>query len=222
MFISKKTQAILGITLLFSMSLIHSVYASGENMMINRTASHFNYAEKFKTELAKQEEVYQPILQMQGVMDKADVHIYRYQAATEALNLGGQHFSVVIDSAGRLKGMTRMNLGLMSNSQLSADNTEKIARAFLSNYAPDLLTHLELQWIKPHDETIMAEDGKQHKLIGMKVKCRDTSTGLYFWVVVAADESVMIFERDINWNFIVGGRQTEKWLHDSWLSGRLD
>lgn len=55
----------------------------------------------------------------------------------------------------------------------------------------------------------------------MKVKRRNLTTGLYFWVIVAPDKSVMIFERDIIWDFLRAGRQTEKWLHDSWLKNRI-
>ena len=51
----------------------------------------------------------------------------------------------------------------------------------------------------------------------MKVKCRNSADGTYFWVIVGSDNSVIVFERDIEWDFIRAGRQTEKWLHDDWL-----
>lgn len=55
-------------------------------------------------------------------------------------------------------------------------------------------------------------------LRGMKVKMRNKSDGLYFWVIVGADKKVMTFERDIYWqNRPYGHRRTEMWLHDQYL-----
>ena len=52
----------------------------------------------------------------------------------------------------------------------------------------------------------------------MKVKMRNSADGRWMWVIVGADRKVMVFERDIVWVTFPGHRQTEKWLHDSWLS----
>jgi hypothetical protein len=40
----------------------------------------------------------------------------------------------------------------------------------------------------------------------------------WFWLIVGADREVMVFERDIVWANLEGRRQSEKWLHDSWLA----
>jgi hypothetical protein len=37
---------------------------------------------------------------------------------------------------------------------------------------------------------------------------------------VGSDKDVMAFERDIVWITVPGHRQTEKWLHDTWLTER--
>lgn len=37
-------------------------------------------------------------------------------------------------------------------------------------------------------------------------------------MIVGADREVMVFERDIVWANLEGRRQSEKWLHDSWLA----
>ncbi|MCX8617021.1 hypothetical protein J3U42_01265 [Gilliamella sp. B2923] len=58
-------------------------------------------------------------------------------------------------------------------------------------------------------------------LTGVKVKCRDLNTVLYFWTIIAPDETIMVFERDVERDFICAGRQTQKWLHDSGLSQHL-
>lgn len=84
------------------------------------------------------------------------------------------------------------------------------------DYAPDLIGKYKVQWIDRHEEVINI-DGIKTKVAGMKVKCRNLEDGLYFWIVIAPDKSVMIFERDIQWDFIKAGRQTEKWLHDNWF-----
>ncbi len=41
------------------------------------------------------------------------------------------------------------------------------------------------------------------------------------WVIVGKDNEVITFERDIVWDFVRSGRQTEQWLHDSWLVSQL-
>lgn len=189
--------------------------------LVNMKNTPLKIAEEFKNELAAQESSYQLSLQLDGFMDKKKVYIFRYQKEAAKVNLAHAHVSLVVDDAGKLKGITRMNPALESTAQVSKDKAEAVARTFLAHYAPDLLENLKLQWVDPHEEVILTEAGKKVVLTGMKVKCRDSKTGLYFWVIVAADASVMVFERDINWNFIKGGRQTEKWLHDAWLAEKI-
>ncbi len=49
-------------------------------------------------------------------------------------------------------------------------------------------------------------------LTGVKVKCRDLNTVLYFWTIIAPDETIMVFERDVERDFICAGRQMQKWF----------
>lgn len=88
---------------------------------------------------------------------------------------------------------------------------------FISQYAPSLKNNYKIQWIEPHDENIVINN-QSINIRGMKVKCRDLNTGLYFWTIVAPDDTIMVFEKDIEWDFIRAGRQTQKWLHDEWLA----
>ncbi|PAT40429.1 hypothetical protein CK623_05745 [Vandammella animalimorsus] len=96
---------------------------------------------------------------------------------------------------------------------------QAVAEAFLQAHAPDLLDKRELHWIRPHDETVF-KGGRPHKLRGMKVKMRNRIDGRWFWVIVGAQGRPIVFERDIVWLNFPGKRQTEKWLHDDWLSQR--
>lgn len=134
--------------------------------------------------------------------------------------LGGEHFSTVIASSGRLKGFARIDPDLVGRDLPSREQAQAIAMAFLQKQAPDLLPGMKLSWIDPHDEPLrVTRDGKTEDLTltGMKVKMRNTADGLWFWVIVGADHNVMVFERDIHWISFPGHRGTEKWLHDSWL-----
>ncbi|WP_027283120.1 hypothetical protein [Roseomonas gilardii] len=136
---------------------------------------------------------------------------------------GGEHFSAVLDGADRLKGLARMELALAGGVLPSRDEARIIARTFLREAAPDLLPGLRESWIEPHDEPLrVTRDGRTEAvtLTGMKVKMRDTASGRWFWVIVGADRRVMVFERDIVWISFPGRRQTEKWLHDTWLAER--
>jgi len=131
--------------------------------------------------------------------------------------LGGEHFSAVVATSGRLKGFVRMDLALRDGALPSQDEAHDIAMRFLSEHAADLLPVHEISFIAPHDEAIRA-DGKSTMLTGMKVKMRNLVDGRWFWVIVGADREVMVFERDIVWANLKGRRQSEKWLHDSWLA----
>ncbi|MBP6861213.1 MAG: hypothetical protein KBC57_02500 [Neisseriaceae bacterium] len=181
------------------------------------TDAAFAAAEPFKQALALGELDYLPSDTRAGAMDGEAVQVYRYQPDPSEVRLEGAHFSLVLNESGRLKGFTRINPNLIAPVALDKADAQAIAEGFLAEYAPDLLPNMNVQWVDLHDEPVRTVAGTTATLTGMKMKARDRQTGLYFWVIVAADRSVMIFERDINWNFTVGGRQTEKWLHDSWL-----
>ncbi len=159
--------------------------------------------------------------ELSGQMGSANVKLLRFQKAVRSdINLGGEHVSLVIDRHGKLKGMSRMLTSLVADNKRSLPSvadSEQIAREFIRQHAADLYSNIKIQWVKPHDEQISFQ-ANTVTLTGMKVKCRDSVSGLYFWVIVAADRSVMVFERDIEWNFFQGGRETQKWLHDSWLA----
>ncbi|QSQ24330.1 hypothetical protein JY651_05025 [Pyxidicoccus parkwayensis] len=137
--------------------------------------------------------------------------------------LGGEHYSRVVNEAGLLKGFANMDLAYESDNLPSRERTREIAMGFLKEFAPDLLPRMEISWIEPHDEPVrVTRDGRPQVITvtGMKVKMRNTGDGRWFWVIVGANERVMVFERDIVWINMPGHRQTEKWLHDTWLAAR--
>lgn len=145
----------------------------------------------------------------------------RYERRDERnAGLEGEHFSTMVAADGTLKGFANITFDLVGKPLPSRERSEQIAREFLQQVAPDLLPRMEISWIDPHDEPIRVQrDGRYETvtLTGMKVKARNLADGRWFWVIVGSDEKPMIFERDIVWITFPGHRQTEKWLHDSWL-----
>ncbi len=106
---------------------------------------------------------------------------------------------------------------IRNQSQLpTKKQSEEIAKKFIQEVAPDLTENMNILWIEPHEELIIYNN-KQSTITGMKVKCRDLRTGLYFWVIVGADKQIMAFERNIKWIVFPGKRGTEKWLDDNWV-----
>jgi hypothetical protein len=148
--------------------------------------------------------------------------LMRYEREDHRNNgIGGEHFSIVIDDSGRLKGFAHMDIALMGGTLPTHERAREIALDFLREMAPDLLPRMEIAWIKPHDETIHTmRNGQRESVIltGMKVKARNLADGRWFWVIVGTNEKVMVFERDIVWITFPGRRKTEKWLHDQWLA----
>lgn len=161
---------------------------------------------------------YMPAMELQGMMDGKPVVLKRQVFGPQSdVGLGRAHVSTVTGRDGTLMGFTRMDPVLADRRLPTASEAKLAAEAFLRTAAPDLLARYEVNWIKQHDETIVHNEQKV-SIPGMKVKCRNLVDGKYFWVVVGADLELVTFERDIIWNFSTGYRQTEKWLHDTWLA----
>lgn len=154
-------------------------------------------------------------------VDGDTVELTRYERRDDRnTGLEGEHFSTVIAPDGTLKGFAHISRDLAGKPLPTRERTETIARAFLQDYAPDLLLRMKISWIEPHDEPIQIKrEGRNETvtLTGMKVKARNLADGRWFWVIVGSDERPMVFERDIVWITFPGHRKTEKWLHDSWL-----
>lgn len=164
------------------------------------------------------------VLSSAVAVDGAAATLTRYERQ-DGRNTGleGEHFSTVVAQDGTLKGFANISLDLAGKPLPSRERSEAIARAFLQAHAPELLPRMKISWIEPHDEPIRVERNGRAETItltGMKLKARNQADGLWFWVIVGADEKPMVFERDITWISFPGHRQTEKWLHDSWLKER--
>jgi hypothetical protein len=157
-------------------------------------------------------------------MDGEPVWHLRYERADQQnRSLHGEHISAVISQKGdRLKGFTRMDEQLSKGELPDQEQARKTAIAYLQKHAPDLINTMEIRWIKPHEERIQvrSEAGQPQSvtIVGMKVKCYSPTDGRYFWVIVGAQAQIITFERDIVWSTDMGRRQTEKWLHDTWLA----
>ncbi len=163
-------------------------------------------------------EGYAQISSLSVQMDKTPVTLTRYERQDgQNKGLEGEHFSVIYDQQGRLKGFARIDNQLGSGQLPDRAEARKIAHQFLKIHAPDLLENSSEHFIEPHDEFIMV-NGKKQKLTGMKVKMHNQTDGRWFWVIIGSDKKPMVFERDIVWINFPGRRQTEKWLHDEWLA----
>ncbi|MDO5687105.1 MAG: hypothetical protein Q4G42_06970 [Neisseria sp.] len=162
-----------------------------------------------------------PALQKTVTVNREAVTLFRFAHRDGSNNhLYGEHLSLILDQNHRLKGFVRLEAVGARQDLPAREEAQKISDVFLRQVAPDLLQNRKILWIEPHDEVIQInEDGKRRSLTltGMKVKSRNTKTGLYFWTIVNADRQVYVFERDIKWIVFPGKRGTEKWLHDAWL-----
>lgn len=171
--------------------------------------------------LQSMEAVYQETERRDVRVDGEAVQLIRHERRDgRNAGLGGEHLSAVVAADGRLKGFAHMSLDLVGQPLPTRERSEQIARAFLQQAAPDLLTRMKISWIEPHDEPIrITRNGRSEtvNLTGMKIKARNLADGRWFWVIVGADEKPLVFERDIVWVSFPGHRKSEKWLHDAWL-----
>lgn len=156
-----------------------------------------------------------------GQWDDKKIQLTRY-TRTKELNFGGEHISFVFDSDKKLFALARILAKYKKDKNFSLEKEEAkdIAISFLEKYAPDLLENYKISWIDFHDETLRI-DNQKLKISGLKVKCQNLNDNRYFWVIVGEDKSIIVFERDVVWDFLKAGRQTQKWIHDSWLKGKI-
>lgn len=151
-----------------------------------------------------------------GKQNEVEVMVFRYEKS-DLLNNGleGEHYSFTIEQEShKIVGITWMDQRFASNQQLPSEKrTEELVKEFLNNIQSGLFDQLENHWIRPHDEVITVNNGAL-TVTGMKYKCYVQESDSWAWVIVGPDEKIMTFEQNIKW---VGGRITEKWLHDSWL-----
>jgi hypothetical protein len=158
--------------------------------------------------------------------------VYRLRFTPEGMQqpvLGGEHYSVLVTPAGMLKGETRMDACLAEERSQAAlptaDDARAIAWRYLAERAPDLAASGAVHWVAPHAEKVLltadeVAGGLAVTVTGMKVKCRNTADGRWFWVIVGPGGQVITFERDVVWHTSLGMRRTEMWLHDLWLMHR--
>lgn len=147
--------------------------------------------------------------------------IFRFQQSDNKINYHGERISFILSDK-KLLGFAKFSVEdvVSSKKELpTADESKKIALKFIEEFAPDLTQHMKVLWIKPHDEYIrlIGKENDNIRITGMKVKCRDLDSGLYFWVIIGADKQIMTFERNIKWITFPGKRGTEKWLDDAWV-----
>lgn len=158
--------------------------------------------------------------------------------------IGGAHISATVNTVDNsLIGLVRMLPELAATPEQHVTHQQAIdtAFAFLNQYAPDLMpdnieapelnqlpngsrmefsephinkAKVQVRWIDAHPETLFQSGAV---ISGMKVKMYLPETGLWCWVIVDKHNQVMVFERDISWNFEIMQRNTPMWLHDAWL-----
>lgn len=149
------------------------------------------------------------------------VLLIRYTPESNKTDLYGEHFSVTVEKeTNYILGFTNMNrkFNLIDNKLLlTHEETEQIAKDFLTRLEPGYFEKLENLWIDQHDEEIIIND-KKMTISGMKYKCYLPETENYTWVIVGSDGDIVTFERGIIW---VNSRVTEKWLHDSYLDDQF-
>ncbi|SHF19619.1 hypothetical protein SAMN05444274_1046 [Mariniphaga anaerophila] len=150
--------------------------------------------------------------------DNASAYVFRFEKDGNK-GLEGEHFSFVIsEKEKQILGFTNMDKRYSNLKMLSKSETEEIAKDFLLSLDKFLANSLKNLWIERHDEEILV-NGVKTTIAGMKYKCYRASKNDYAWVIVGFDGSVITFERNIKWNNSEHKRITEKWLHDSWLTG---
>lgn len=197
--------------------LIFSHTLCAQNIMTDQNNKYYIKAEQIKDQLAKGESGYKLIFYLKNKINDDNVHIFRFEPEpSKRVTLKGPHVTVIIDDNLRLKGFARLNESMTGKNNISESDGMVQALLFLNKYAPDLKDS-KYQWSAPHEEKVIGADRKEKTINGTWVKYREQKTGQYLWVILAPDQSIMEFDRDIVWSFFRGGRVNELWLRDEWF-----
>lgn len=152
---------------------------------------------------------------------------FRLQQKNTSAALGSEHFSFTWSvEQDKLMGLMFLQRDFtIPEVNIDAARAESLAMKFLKQVAPDLLQRVEVRWVKPqrqcpqdppHDSGFPLSGCPD--VIGMRVKLWDTKNKNYAWVIIANDERIISFERDITWDSARHCRGTSLWLHDDWLA----
>lgn len=208
------------VTIIIILCLLHASITNAINTQIKNDMTNNKYlplAEQYKNEYAKKEAHYKLVFYLKDKINKDNVHIYRFEpSVSTGVTLNHPHVTVIIDDNGKLKGFARLSEDMTGENKIDQRRSMVLAYAFLHKNAPDL-DNVEYQWSAPLKEKIIGADGKETNANGIWVKYRDKNTGQYLWVILAPDESIMEFDRDIVWSFFKGGRVNQLWLRDEWF-----
>jgi hypothetical protein len=151
-----------------------------------------------------------------GRQNKSDVLVFRYEKSSGENNgLGGEHYSFTVDQdSHKVLGTTWMDRRFVAGQLLpSNQETIEVSKSFLNRIQPGLFDRLDNRWIRPHDEVITV-NGEKMTVTGMRCKFYLPDDNTWAWVIVGPDKKIITFEQEMVW---MGGRISEKWLHDTWL-----
>jgi hypothetical protein len=151
-----------------------------------------------------------------GLHDGRPVTVVRHQPHGPRTLLG-VHTTAVVDDQGVLLGWTNLTLQAAGRPHPQPATAQQAAFNWLARFAADHATGLVVQWVQPHDETVLDPSGDSHTILGTKVKTRHLD-GRYTWVVLGDGPGILTYERNVRWDAAAGRRGTEMWLHDAWVA----
>ncbi|MBP6862274.1 MAG: hypothetical protein KBC57_07945 [Neisseriaceae bacterium] len=154
-------------------------------------------------------------------LDKRPAELIRYERRDRRnAGQGGEHFSMIINPQGQLQGFMRKTLTQTRGTLPTQAEARDLAIAFVTQYAPDLLSNyvFDATTMETEPLTIMGANGNNTRaaIQYVRVKMRHRDTKLWFFVFIDVNRQVMLFERDLAWDYMRFRRATEKWLFDDW------
>lgn len=155
------------------------------------------------------------------VQDNVDAWVFRYEKSSGENNgMGGEHYSFTItQETHKILGMIWLDQRFKQGHPLpSSDDMAPIVKAFLQKVEPGLFERSENRWIRPEDFEIKVA-GETMTVTGLRYKLYMPADNKWGWVIVATGGQIMAFEQEMIW---LGGRISEMWLHDDWVSNRAN
>lgn len=192
-----------------------------QEMTVPQYLSYEAQAVKWRDLVAWDEKGFLPVFSGVGVLNGAYVILFRFQpSGTERVDLYGRHFSVLFDNKSDLIGMLRVK---PEWAEMGRANFKRAAAAmfFIRRFTPELWRYTKSQTLETRDIEVKRPDGRMSVVKGVLSLFYDSKRKTYFFVLIAPDGTVMVFERNLPSYAEDFGWAGENWLYDSCLEKAL-
>ncbi|HDR8476439.1 hypothetical protein [Bacillus thuringiensis] len=153
------------------------------------------------------------------IRDGIKVEVRRYQTQ-DTIQFRGPHITTIASQEGRYPLSYTNLIAEPSGEFLNLDYAAGLAMDIMFAIDPEYAEGLTILRIEKQTRCFInsAKDIVEFPVLWIKMI---HSNGSYNWVTLGSGGKVVEFERQVQWDYLAGRRQTEMWFHDEWVLTRM-